>query len=243
MVGPILGVILATSIPTTWALLLCQAASVAAGLLLLIANPSMHAEGDRPDPDLVHTPASAWVTPKVLLILFAAGVSTIILTSEELGAVAAMRDMGHTGSLGWELALWGAGSAVGGLAYGALPRHPPTGILLALLGATTALVALAPNMAWFTVLLFLSGVFCAPTITATVDDLSRLVPREVRNESMGWHGAALTLGSAVGAPIVGRVMDAGGWAHGFLAGGLSGLAIALVTLAAVARHTSNLARG
>ena len=239
MVGPILGVILATSMATSLALLLCQAASVAAGFLLFLANPSMHAEGEGPDPDQVHTPPGAWVTPKVMLILFAAAISTIILTSEELGAVAAMRAMGHTGSLGWELALWGAGSAVGGLAYGVLPRHPPTGILLALLGATTALVGLAPTMAWFTVLLFISGVFCAPTITATVDDLSRLVPREVRNESMGWHGAALTLGSAVGAPIVGRIMDAGGWAHGFLAGGLAGLAIALVTLGAIARHGSS----
>lgn len=240
MVGPILGVVAATYLPTTWALLLCQAASVSAGVLLWLANPSMHGEDgeETRDPDRIHVPPRAWVTPKVLLILFATAVSTIILTSEELGAVAAMRSMGHTSALGWELALWGAGSAVGGLTYGILRTHPSTGVLLALLGGTTALVALAPNMAWFTVLLFLSGVFCAPTITATVDDLSRLVPRAVRNESMGWHGAALTLGSAVGAPIVGRVMDAGGWAHGFLVGGLAGLAIALLTLAVVARRTS-----
>lgn len=238
MVGPILGVIAATYLPTSWALLLCQAASVAAGVLLWLANPSMHGESGGPDPDRVHVPARVWVTPKVLLILFATMVSTIILTSEELGAVAAMRSMDHTTSLGWELALWGAGSAVGGLTYGMLHRHPPTGVLLALLGGTTALVAIAPNMAWFTVLLFLSGLFCAPTITATVDDLSRLVPRAVRAESMGWHGAALTLGSAVGAPIVGQVMDSGGWAHGFLAGGLAGLAIALLTLGVVARRTT-----
>jgi predicted MFS family arabinose efflux permease len=64
------------------------------------------------------------------------------------------------------------------------------------------------------------------------------VPRAVRNESMGWHGAALTLGSAVGAPVVGRVMDAGGWAHGYVVGGLAGLVIALLTLAVVARRTS-----
>lgn len=235
MIGPILGVVAATYLPTTWALLLCQAASVAAASLLWLANPSV--SGEAVAEEVEHQPAArSWVTPQVGLILIATAAATVILTSEELGAVAAMRTMGHPGSLGWELALWGAGSAIGGLTYGVLHRHPPTGVLLALLGATTALVAVSPNMTWFTVLLFLSGVFCAPTITATVDDLSRLVPRTVRSEAMGWHGAALTLGSAVGAPLVGRVMDAHGWAHGFLYGGVAGLLVALLTLSVVARR-------
>ncbi|MGZ4451352.1 MAG: MFS transporter [Nocardioides sp.] len=242
MVGPILGVMAATYLPTTWALLLCQAASVAAAALLWLNNPSVSGDAIAEE-EAQHAPVRSWLTPQVGLILVASAAATLILTSEELGSVAAMRSMGHSGWLGWELALWGGGSAIGGLTYGVLHRHPPTGVLLALLGATTALVAVAPNTTWFTVLLFLSGVFCAPTITATADDLSRLVPRAVRSESMGWHGAALTLGSAVGAPIVGWVMDEGGWARGFLAGGLAGLAIALLSLGAVARHTSNQARG
>ena len=235
MVGPILGVVAATYLPTSVALLLCQAASVAAGALLWIADPPVHGAEGMQTPD-GHLAARAWVTPRILLILFAAAVSTLILTSEELGSVAAMRSMHHTTALGWQLALWGAASGIGGLAYGVLRKHPPAGVLLAGLGASTALVAAAPNLLWFTVLLFLSGVFCAPTVTATVDDLSRAVPRAVRGEAMGWHGAALTLGSAVGAPLVGVVMDDAGWARGFLYGGVAGLAIALMLLGAVARR-------
>jgi MFS family permease len=44
---------------------------------------------------------------------------------------------------------------------------------------------------------------------------------------MGWHGSALTMGSAIGAPIIGLGLDHGGWAWGFGLAGLVGLAIAL----------------
>jgi MFS family permease len=44
---------------------------------------------------------------------------------------------------------------------------------------------------------------------------------------MGWHGSALTLGSAVGAPIIGLGLDHGGWAWGFGLAGLAGLLISV----------------
>jgi MFS family permease len=81
------------------------------------------------------------------------------------------------------------------------------------------------------VLLFVSGFFCAPTITATVDDLTRAVPKAVRGEAMGWHGSALTFGGAVGAPLVGSAIDAGRWPAGFWVAGLVGLASAVIGLA------------
>lgn len=47
---------------------------------------------------------------------------------------------------------------------------------------------------------------------------------------MGWHGSALTLGGAAGAPIVGFAVDHGGWERGFEVAGLVGLAMALAGL-------------
>jgi predicted MFS family arabinose efflux permease len=249
MVGPVLGVLAATYLPTPIALVLCQVSGFLAGLALWLANPPLAARGQA-DADAADTgtevvgeteprPARrTWVTAQVLMILLVCVTATVILTSEDLGSVAAMRAMQHTSSLGWVLALWGAGSAVGGLIYGGLHRHPPAPLLLVLLGATTALVAVAPDRLWFTVLLFVSGLFCAPTITAAVDDLSRAVPASVRGEAMGWQGSAMTLGSALGAPLVGVAIDAGGWAHGFAYGGLAGLAMALVAMAVSLRPAS-----
>jgi len=77
------------------------------------------------------------------------------------------------------------------------------------------------------VLLFVAGLFCAPTITATIDHLSRMVPARARGEGMGWHGSALTLGSAIGAPIAGLAIDRGGWQAGFLVTAAIGLAVAV----------------
>ncbi|MDH2413465.1 MFS transporter [Nocardioides sp. CER19] len=227
LVGPVLGVLAATYLPTPVALLICQLSVVVGALILWIANPPLHSEHADLSAGKVHV--RSWLSPAVVMVLVIAVTSTIILTGEDLATVAALRDWHQSTSIGWTLALWGAGSAIGGIVYGALHRHPSAAILLVGLAGTTALVAFAPdgNRLWFAALLTISGLFCAPTITATVDDLSRNVPASVRGEAMGWHGSALTLGSAIGAPIIGLGLDHGGWSWGFGLAGLAGLLIAL----------------
>lgn len=71
---------------------------------------------------------------------------------------------------------------------------------------------------------FLAGMFCAPTMTASVDAVARVVPERVRGEAMGWHGSFLTTGGALGGPIAGWAIDSHGFAGGFAAvGGLGAL--------------------
>lgn len=230
MVGPVLGVLAATALPTPTALFICQMASVAGAVLIWVVNPPMRSAIEDADTgeDAVRT--RAWLTPGVVVILAISVVASIILLGQDLSAVAALREWDQASSIGWVLALWGAGSAIGGLVYGALKRHPSSAVLLVLLAGSAALVAAAPDRTWFAVLMFLSGLFCAPTVTATADDLSRAVPAGNRGEAMGWHGSAMMLGSAVGAPLVGAAIDHGGWHWGLLSSGLIGLAIALLGL-------------
>jgi MFS family permease len=234
MIGPVLGVLAATYLPTTVALMIFQLMAVVGGVVLWIDNPPISHEesgGERPRHQV-----REWLTPTVLMVLALSVAATVILTGEDLGTVAALRAMHHTTSIGWVLALWGFGSALGGIVYGALRRHPPASVLLILLAASTALVAVSDGRLMFAALLFVSGFFCAPTITATIDDLSRAVPAAVRGEAMGWHGSALTLGSAAGAPVVGWAIDRGGWQGGFELAGFLGLAIAVIGLTVQALH-------
>ena len=97
-----------------------------------------------------------------------------------------------------------------------------------MLAATTIPIALADGPVAFAALLFLSGFFCAPTITATVADLARSVPASRRGEAMGWHGSAMTTGGAIGAPVAGFAIDQAGWQAAFVVVGTIGVAVAMI---------------
>jgi MFS family permease len=237
MIGPALGVLLATVWATPWALFACAFASIAGGAAIWLANPPLRAEQVV---SAAHADASrrdrSWVTPAVFAVLAACAAATMVLTATDVGVVAALRHMNHQSWIGWELAVWGLGSAVGGLVYGAMHRSMPVAILLALLAGTTIPITVAHDPATLAVLLFVSGLFCAPTLTATVDSLSRIVPERVRGEALGWHGSALTAGSAIGAPLAGMAIDHWGWHGGFVLPGIIGLAVAAGLLAVTGRR-------
>jgi MFS family permease len=238
MIGPALGVLLATYWATPQALLTCEFASIAGGVLIWLADPSLRgaAEEESSAADAgTGRPRLPWMNATVLGVLAACVGATLVLTATDVGVVAALRDMGHQSWIGWELALWGLGSAVGGLVYGALHRPIPAGVLLALLAATTLPVGLATNPLTLAVLLVLAGFFCAPTLTATVDTLSRAVSEKVRGEALGWHGSALTAGGAIGAPLAGVAIDVWDWPAGFVAPACVSLLLA-VGLIAVTGH-------
>jgi MFS family permease len=234
MIGPALGVLLATYTPTSWALFACQFCSIAGGVVLWAANPALRA--DEPAEAEAGRPALAvrsWLTPQVVAVLAMSAAATVVLTGTDVGVVAALRHLDHQSWIGWELGVWGLGSAVGGFVYGALHRSIPVPVLLALLAGGTLPVVLAHDALAIAVLLFVAGVFCAPTVTATVDTLSRLVPERVRGEALGWHGSAMTTGSALGAPLAGVAIDATGWHGGFTLPAFVGLAAAAAGLLAL----------
>lgn len=235
MAGPVLGVLGASYFGTAWALLMIQWLGIVAAVVLWLLNPSI-TEGSPAIPsDAVPSDAGAptrrfrppsWLTPGVALLLAGTFTASLILIAEDLGTVAAMRDFDRTPLLGLVMAIWALGSLLGALIYGALNSHPPTSVMLVLLGATTVLTAFAWDPISFTALLLLSGFFCAPTLTAALEAITRHVPSSVRGEVMGWHGSAITLGSAVGAPAAGFAIDLIGWPGGFVLGGGLGLVIA-----------------
>jgi MFS family permease len=246
MLGPVLGVLLATTIPTPLALLTCQLASVAGGGVIWLANPPLHASDHAPaatpEPGLPGHPGTGlrrwvpgWLTPSVAVVLAMAATATFMLVGEDLAAVAAMQHWHTPGATGWVLALWAAGAIPAGLLYGALHRHPPAAVVLVLLAVSAVLVSLAPNRTWFIVLLTVAGALSSPTITAVTDELARVVPAGNRGEAMGWNGSATTLGNAGGAPVAGVAIDALGWQGGVLAVGLIGLAISVAGLVSRSR--------
>lgn len=236
MIGPVLGVLLATSWSTSWALFSCEMTSVLGGLVFCVVNPALGNGGDGSAGG--HCGVRTWITPGVVAVLAAGIAATVVLTGTDVSIVAALRAMHHPSWIGGALALWGLGSAIGGVVYGAMHRTVSAFPLLGLLALLTLPAALAATPLALAGLLVLAGTCCAPTITATVDTLSRIVPQRVRGEAMGWHSSALTTGSAAGAPLAGVAIDHAGWQGGLWLPSLLGLAVAGLGLAATRRRAA-----
>lgn len=245
MLGPVLGVLLATWVDTSWALLGTQLVGVGGGLVLWWVNPALVPAPSQAAalPESTAVPESSaveagptpeavpmWRNPAIGAVLAAGVATTVVLTGTDLGVVAALREMDEPASIGWLLAIWGAGSAVGALVYGALHRPVPLNLLLALLAATTMPVAFATDRLTLGLLLFGCGLFCAPTVTAASEALTRAVPVTSLGEVLGWQGVAFTAGSAAGAPIAGVAIDHGGWQAAFVVTGAVALVAGLIAL-------------
>lgn len=239
MIGPMVGVWAVTIWPTDWVLFAVEMLGVVAGFGLWLANPVLRpdpadtddASGGAGDPT-VRLPRSAWFRPRFLAMCGAAAATTIVLSGSDIAFVAVLREFDKISLIGPVLAIWGLGSLIGGLVYGALHRSIPAFLLLGALSLATIPMALAPSVWPLAVLAFLSGLPCAPTITATVDQVSRIVPEAARGEAMGWHGSFMTAGSALGAPVAGLAIDQWGWGAGFVSVSLIGLGVAVAGAAA-----------
>ncbi len=256
MAGPALGVWAATVWHTGWVIFLFEWLSIIAGIVLAVVNPAIrasvvaaaadgaaefgHSEGTAPTTGAAD-PVRSWFSLQVLAVLAASAAATVVLAGTDVSIVATLRDMGAQQHIGWVLALWGAGSIVGGVVYGAWHRSIEAFWLLAGLAVVTAPVALAVNLPAAAVLILVSGLFCAPTITATVDTLTRLVPERSRGEAIGWHGSSMTTGMALGAPLAGFAIDAGGWRWGYVVVSVVGLLVAGVGAVMLARRSHRIA--
>ncbi len=242
MIGPALGVILATVWPTQWALLACAFAVIAGGVLLWVANPVLRRTapvGDTASETADETPGEtkvgvrSWISPPVVGVFGVCFAATLVLSGTDVGVVAALRHMGAQSSIGWVLAVWGLGSAIGGALYGMFHRPISAYLLLALLALTTIPVVLARSPWQLAALLIVAGLFCAPTVTAVNDQLSRTVPEHVLGEVMGWQGSAMTAGSALGSPVAGVAIDRWGWGAAFAVTGVLSLVLAAIGIVSV----------
>jgi MFS family permease len=238
MAGPPLAVLLSSALSGRVAMWSIGGALVLAGLALYAVNPPVHTAPEPTEPGAPPAPPVRrrdWLTPRFVAVCVAAAATTVVLAGTDLGIVAMLRGAGQVGLVGTLLAAWAVYSLIGGFVYGALPRAVP---LVALLGALAVFTIPAGLVGGAWPLLFLTllpaGALCAPTLSASADLVSRLVPSPARGEAMGWHGSSLTVGLAIGSPLAGWAIDRGSPAWGFAAVGLVGAAAAAALL--LVRH-------
>lgn len=166
--------------------------------------------------------------PGVRTLLLLCALAAASLGQFEIAVTAFVNDEHAPRMIGVVLALWAAGSAIGGLFYGARPStrtHDTELVLLASVCAVSLVpAAVAPNI-W--VLLpgaVVAGLGIAPLLAAVYMQLGAIAPSGMTTEAFSLLGVAFPAGFALGAPLAGALADGPG---ARVAIALSGVAIAL----------------
>lgn len=226
MFGPVVAVLVATQVSTVVALYVVGAGVVASGVLLWAQNPPVRSEGH--DASAARPALRAWLRPAFVATLVATMAAALVLAGTDVAVVATLEHRGQVSQVGLVLAFWSAASLLGGFVFGTMSRPVSPTTLAFLLGVATIPVGLFGSAWWaLAMALIVSGLLTAPTLAAVADELSRLVPENVRGFAMGLQGSALTGGLAVGAPVSGAVADTAGPPWAFAVCGVAGVALAV----------------
>jgi MFS family permease len=146
----------------------------------------------------------------------------------------------HSGaaSAGTLLAIWFAGSLLGGWWYGARRTGAPLPWqLVVLLGAVAAgglLPMLARDTWTMAALLLVSGVAIAPAIAVQLALMSEVAPERSRTEAFTWASTANFVGIGAGSAVAGWAVEHGGFRSGLLCS--AGLALVTTALAVFGRY-------
>ncbi|AOZ73337.1 hypothetical protein BK816_08680 [Boudabousia tangfeifanii] len=151
------------------------------------------------------------------------------------------RLLGHPGSAGLQLGIMAAGSLLGALVYGARKWSWPLWKLyvtgMALLSLGTTMFIFASTQVVMGILMFITGIVVAPTITNAYSLVERIVPKTRLTEGLTWMNTFMNLGVALGTSLGGMLIDRYGYR-----GGLALAALASWAMFWVALSTSSLIR-
>ncbi|HEY4094737.1 MAG TPA: MFS transporter [Baekduia sp.] len=218
--GPLITALLAALIDPAAALLLSPA--------LLLCGLSLY---------LMQEPVRTWVISEhadshgVLGALRSPGIQTLVLVTLPMGFCFGAMEVtlpafteaeGRRALAGVLVAIWSAGSAVGGLLYGARHWTGPAGRRYARLAALLPLgylpLALAPSVGVMVPLALLAGVCIAPTLTAGNQIAGDVAPEGAETEAYTWPVTSLVVGAAAGNWIAGAIVESVDWQAAFLVG-------------------------
>ncbi|WP_375425353.1 MFS transporter [uncultured Friedmanniella sp.] len=230
IVGPVLVTFLATAVHPVAAL----GTSAALGLVGSFVLASRRSTEPPRHPRRAAAAAPARLSPTALLpMVFASVALGAIFGGMEVVVVAYATESGLLPYAGAFLMAWAVGSLVAGVVVGTITwRRPPA--FRFRVGAAALALSLVPlplvgAPALVAVLLTVSGMAIAPTMIASVGVTRALVPQARLTEALGWNSTGLAAGLALGASVLGQLVDRGGPQLGFT--GVVGAGVLLILAA------------
>jgi MFS family permease len=234
--GPLLtGVIAAAASPE--AALGVSAAAVLAGTVAFVAQPVVR-HGVAGAPGGRRRLGGALRSPGVLTLVLTSVPPGIGLGMCEVALPGFAYEHGAAHRAGLVLAVWAAGSAVGGVIYGAMRRPPLQRTHIAvsvLLPLSLIPLAVAPSLAVMAVLVIPAGLFIAPLLATRNELIGWVAPEDARTEAYTWPQTAFVGGIAIGSALAGGLVEASGPSPAFLVA--AGIAALGAVIAVARRHT------
>jgi MFS family permease len=211
--GPVIaGVIVIVAKPAVG--LLVTAGLMVAGTGLFLRSPAL-----RRWPSPVAGPASvpsdaargeADVGHAILALAFATGAIGLCLGGLGLVIVAFSQSRHDPAAVAWIEAGLSVGSALGGLAYGAVTWRASARHRLALLATGLAVIlipaALSPNLLVLASLIGLAGVLVSPALATAYVLADGLASPKARNSAGNWVNSGYNAGSSAGAVLSGQLV-------------------------------------
>jgi predicted MFS family arabinose efflux permease len=158
----------------------------------------------------------------------------MIFGGMEVNIVAFAKEAGVLPYAGLILIAWSFGSLLAGAITGAITWHASPARRFRV-GATLLALSLLPlpfitHPVGVAMLLILSGMAIAPTLIASVGVTQSAVDQSRLTEALAWSSTGLAGGVAIGAAVVGHVIDGWGAQAGFVAVVIAGLLLTLSAL-------------
>ncbi|NEB90539.1 MFS transporter [Streptomyces bauhiniae] len=203
--GPALvGVLVAWTVPASG--LLLGALLLVGGTGAFVTSPAMTG----PRPRTQGAGRRGGVRGLAAPVVVAAGTGLAISGVELLVLAQVGADSGDTDLVPWVLGALSAGSALGGLANGAIDWRGPARSRLAgfavALGLTIAVAGLAPGVLTLAVAMAGAGAFIAPALTTAYLLADESAPASDRTRAGAWVNMAVNAGSSAGGLTTGALL-------------------------------------
>ncbi|HTU96976.1 MAG TPA: MFS transporter [Solirubrobacteraceae bacterium] len=216
------------------------AALVASGLILLVGTVAFAtrrvSRGWRPDPAVARVRGGSLRAAAIRVLVVIDLGTGIVFGATEVGVTASAKHVAGAAAAAPVLALWGAGSLLGGLIVtrwgDRLRRVLQLPVLLVALAVLHgALVVSTHSLALMGAIILLAGATIAPMTSVLYVMVDRFAPAGTETEAFSWLFTSSCTGAAVGAAVAGALVQAVGPGAAFaFAGVAGGLAAAVAML-------------
>jgi hypothetical protein len=188
-----------------------------------------------PAAPVTRTQTAALRSPGLRMVAAMNGCLGALFVAVDLATIAFAQQHGAKAAAGPLLALYGLGSAIAGVWYGTRRWRSPLGFRLTAALAATVLgvapLAFMPGIWPMAAAITVAGLGISATLATSYQVAAAAVPAGQRTEAMSWLTTAAATGTALGAPLAGRLIDSSGAPAGYLfalAAGLAAIAIAVL---------------